>query len=371
MHHPIAFTLALLVAAGAVLGARPATPGARPTTSPSDPIVGVEARLETPPMPHAGDSADDPAIWIHPVDDHKSLILGTDKQGGLHVYDTDGTPLQLASDGCRPNNVDVLYGFVLDGRKVDLAVASVRRPKAEGVKVWRIDPDARRLIDITSNGVIPVLDRTAPYGICTYRSARDGRCYFFVNNYDGRVEQYQLTDAGAGRVGAGKVRAFELGSIVEGCVADDELGFFYVAQEQVGIWKYGAEPDAGQKRVCVARIGEHGLARDIEGLAIYYASGGRGYLIASSQGNNQFKVYRREGDNAFLLTIDPKAGTIDDVSDTDGIAVTNRGISPRFPRGMFIVQDGSNEKENQNFKLYDWQEIAGQRLIIDTIWAPR
>ncbi|PYK99620.1 MAG: hypothetical protein DME19_08030 [Verrucomicrobia bacterium] len=30
-----------------------------------------------------------------------------------------------------------------------------------------------------------------------------------------------------------------------GCVADDELGLFYVAEEAAGIWKFGAEPDAG------------------------------------------------------------------------------------------------------------------------------
>src|SRR5437867_12086810 len=51
-------------------------------------------------------------------------------------------------------------------------------------------------------------------------------------------------------------------------------------------------------------------------LAIYYAGGARGYLIASSQGNNTYKVYESGGENRFVLTIEPKAGRLDDVSDT-------------------------------------------------------
>src|SRR4051812_38330773 len=64
-----------------------------------------------------------------------------------------------------------------------------------------------------------------------------------------------------------------------------------VAEETVGIWKYGAEPDLGSTRSLAARVGEHGLEADVEGLTIYYASGTKGYLIASSQGAGTFKIY--------------------------------------------------------------------------------
>jgi 3-phytase len=149
-------------------------------------------------------------------------------------------------------------------------------------------------------------------------------------------------------------------------VADDELGFLYVAQETVGIWKFGAEPDASAEGRLVARVGEHGLMADVEGLAIYYATQGRGYLIASSQGNNTYKVYERGGDNRYVLTIDPQGGRIDDVSDTDGIDVTSCPTSRQFGKGLFVVQDGANEGGNQNFKLYAWEDIAGANLLIDT-----
>jgi phytase-like protein len=67
----------------------------------------------------------------------------------------------------------------------------------------------------------------------------------------------------------------------------------------------------------------------------------------------------------------PKERRIDDVSDTDGIAVTNRPTSGQFPRGVFVAQDGKNAGGNQNFKLYAWEDIAGTRLIVDTSWSPR
>jgi 3-phytase len=89
-------------------------------------------------------------------------------------------------------------------------------------------------------------------------------------------------------------------------------------------------------------------------------------LIASSQGNNTFKVFERGGENRYELDIDPLGGRIDDVSDTDGIAVTGCPTSSQFAQGVFIVQDGDNAGGNQNFKLYAWEDIAGTNLLIDT-----
>jgi 3-phytase len=59
-----------------------------------------------------------------------------------------------------------------------------------------------------------------------------------------------------------------------------------------------------------------------------------------------------------------------DVQETDGIAVTSRPTSRRFPKGLFIAQDGRNEPR-QNFKLFAWEDIAGADLLIDTSWSPR
>jgi 3-phytase len=324
-----------------------------------------KASIETEPVPSEGDAADDPAIWVHPIDPARSLVLGTDKKGGLNVFDLDGRCLQVVSNGSRPNNVDVLYGFPLGGKLVDLCVAGTRFKDKQGLGFWRVDPETRRLSEIGPVPAFPVFGGGEPYGSCVYRSPRDRAFYVFVSNKDGDVEQYRLEVEGE-TIRGKRVRVIKVGSQVEGCVADFDLGHLFVGEEDVGIWKYGAEPDSGPDRTLVARVGENGLVADVEGLAIYYASGSKGYLIASSQGNDSFKVFERDGSNAFVATIDPEAGAIDDVGETDGIEVTNVATSARFPRGLFVVQDGKPKNGKQNFKFFAWDEVAGDRLRVDT-----
>jgi myo-inositol-hexaphosphate 3-phosphohydrolase len=38
--------------------------------------------METQPVGHGGDAADDPAIFVHPTDPARSAIIATDKKGG-------------------------------------------------------------------------------------------------------------------------------------------------------------------------------------------------------------------------------------------------------------------------------------------------
>ncbi|QEH38296.1 3-phytase precursor [Aquisphaera giovannonii] len=330
-------------------------------------VLTPSAAVETEPVPSEGDAADDPAIWIHPEDPARSLVLGTDKKGGLHAYSLDGRCRQAISPGSRPNNVDILYGFDLAGRKVDLAIASVGKGgKAAGVKAWTIDPADGRLAELSEEETFRTFDGGVPYGICTYRSPRDGANYVFVTDREGVVEQYRLeaaTDGGPG-IRATRVRAFRVGSQAEGIVADRERGRLYIGEEDVGIWEYGAEPGDGEARRAVARVGEHGLAADVEGLAIYYGRDGKGYLLASSQGNSTLVVYDRSGDHAYVATIDPKPGMAEDIDETDGLDVTNERTSSRFPNGFLVVQDGKCTGR-QNFKLFAWDEVAGGRLLVD------
>jgi 3-phytase len=330
------------------------------------PTATPQAVIETEAVPSRGDAADDPAIWIHPDNPAQSLVLGTDKKGGLNVFDLDGRRLQIVSDGARPNNADVLYGFPLGDRPVDLVVAGTRSKARPGVAFWRIDPQNRRLTELGPLPAFTVFGGREPYGSCVYKSHRDQSFYVFITSKDGDVEQYRLEADGQTAIRAQRVRSFHVGSTCEGCVADSELGSLYVAEEKVGIWKYGAEPAAGTSGTLVAKVGDHGLTADVEGLTIYYGSDSKGYLIASSQGAGTFQVYDRTGSNAFVLAIDPSSGTIGDVGETDGIDVTNVATSSRFPRGLFVCQDGRGKNGFQNFKFFAWDQIAGDRLIVDT-----
>jgi 3-phytase len=363
---PFSATTVILASAVAAELARPADPAgfvARPA-----------ARVATEPTKDAGDSYDDPAVWLHPTDPAKSLILGTNKKGGLHAFDMDGREVQVVTPGCLPDNVDVMYGFPLRGRPTDIAVAGCRQKGKPCVRVWAIDADTGRLAEVTGPDGIAVFGGGVPYGSCTYHSRATGRFYFFVNHKSGKYEQYVLGWVAGGRVDAVKVREFAVGSVAEGCVADDETGALYVAEEDVGVWRFSAEETGGDSRTLIAKVGENGLKDDVEGVTIYSAAGGKGYLIVSSQGNNTFKLYDRGPGNRFVGTIDPAQGTLGGTFDTDGIAVANRPTSARFPKGVFVAQDGvSKEAGNrkQSFKLFAWDEIAGGTLLVDPAWSPR
>jgi 3-phytase len=327
--------------------------GAAPLTMKDD-LEAVHATVETDPVPHAGDAADDPAIWVNPENPSLSAIIGTDKAGGIAVYDLDGKQLQYLPDGLM-DNVDLRVDFPLDGGKAVLVTASNR--KDNSIAMYRLDPATRQLTNVAAR---VIKHGITVYGMCMYRSAKTGKLYYFGNGKSGEVEQYELFDSG-GKVDAKKVRSFKLGSTVEGCVADDELGHFYISEEAVGIWKYGAEPDAGTNRSQVGKVGDGNLLADVEGLTIAYGRDGTGHLIASSQGNHSYVVYRREGNNEFVRKFRVAAGGgIDGAEETDGIDVTTANLGPAFPHGVFVAQDGFNDKGNQNFKLVPFQMIIKQ-----------
>ncbi len=361
--------LSVIVIVLAVAGARSVqfeSAAAQPPSDATEPCVQPVAVVQTEPVPSRGDAADDPAIWIHPDDPALSLVLGTDKKGGLNVFDLEGKRLQIVSDGTRPNNVDVLYSVPLARSTIDLAIAGTRSKAKAGVTIWRIDSRTRQLSELGPVPAFTVFGGGEPYGSCVYRSPRDKACYVFITSKAGDVEQYRLETSDQAAIGGTMVRKIHVGSTIEGCVADFDLGYLYVSEEAVGIWKYGAEPDAGSRRTPAARVGEHGLKADVEGLTIYYASGSKGYLIASSQGASTFKVYERDGTNAFVQTIDPGGDSSLDVGETDGIDVANVSTSSRFAHGLFVCQDGRQRNGRQNFKFFAWEDIAGNRLLIDT-----
>jgi 3-phytase len=336
----------------------------------NNPIGKITASVETDPVPSDGDAADDPAIWVHPTDPSLSLIIGTDKKGGLAVYDLTGKQIQYLPDG-RMNNVDLRYDFSLSGKPVDLVTTGNR--SADTIVAYRVNPQTRNLENVSGQGFKVGI---SVYGSCMYHSPVNGKYYVYVDSQSGKVEQWELIDNSSGGVEGELVRTFEVGSQTEGCVADDDTGDFYIGEENVGVWKYGAEPGDGDSRSKIDSTGSGGhLTADVEGLTIYYASGETGYLIASSQGSNEFVVYERQGNHKYIMTFKVAAGNgIDAVSETDGIDVTNFSLGPIFPHGLFVAQDGRNDDGNQNYKLVSWEAIANSvdpPLVIDTSENPR
>lgn len=416
----------------------------------------VEPRLETPRLfnDDAGGNADadDPAIWVHPSASQNSVVIATKKDAGLSVYNLRGTQVQAIAAPPAPspndrvgrfNNVDVLYGFRLGTRQVDLAVVTDRG--SDKLRIYTINPQQAAagrapLTDVTAPNALFVFsanqaevnEQTSAYGLAVHRDRQSGRSFAYVSQRSRtKIAQVELLDAGNGRVVYRKVQELTLprnfrlpnGTTwtpcedpgdqpqVEGMVVDQERGILYAGQEDVGIWKMGLQLNTAVPRL-VDKVREYGvpytynteeeecvinygadpgyggnhLSADVEGLTIYYAAGSRGYLLASSQGDNTFAVYEQLGNNRYLGSFRlGNSGGIDGVQESDGAAVINVPLGQAFPRGLLVTQDGQNTPEvldgsgevraNTNFKFTPWPSVAGAfpapLQVSPNSWNPR
>ncbi|MGH1392437.1 MAG: phytase [Trichormus sp.] len=358
------------------------------------------------PVVERNADADDPAIYVNASDPSASLVLTVAKNAGVRVYDLSGNLLQTINPGdIRYNNIDLQYGFKLGGETIDIAVASDRNN--DKLVFFKINPNpttpGEYLQDITDSSIGTLFqnapfeppyssDERSAYGVALYRSPVSNDYYVFVNRREtGDIAQFRLIDQGNGKIGAERVREFTIPTDAgidpqtEGMVADQELGYLYIGQENVGIWKFDAEPNGQNTGKLIDKIKDLGgsnLTDDVEGLTIYYGKDGTGYLLVSSQGDNTFAVYSREGNNEYLGRFAVgNNGSIDSVQESDGADVVNVPLGANFPFGLFVTQDGSNdparlveddgelENVNTNFKFIPWENIAHafpQPLVIDT-----
>lgn len=440
------FALAIL---GAALLAAPATQAD---------IKNVVATLETRAFhdDEAGGNADadDPAIWVNHQERGRSLVIATLKEGGLAVFNLKGEEIQHIAapppprDGDKPgrfNNVDLLLGFDLNGKKADLAIVSDRG--LDRLRIYAINPGYAAsglppLKDVTAPELAAtpwvfsanqdeVNDQTTAYGVAatnfegygpasavvSQRSRTQLRRVVFFANKAGQVG-YKLRDI------LKLPNEFKLPNKamwtpcqdddgqeaqVEGMVIDGLHGVLYAAQEQVGIWRISFTNGLGSKPKLIDKVRSYGqpyertwvaedeeyacefkdepgfggtvLTADAEGLAIYPGKFGKGYLLASSQGDSTFAVYQRDGENTYLggfQAVDD--GKIDGAQHCDGAAVTNYALGADFPNGLLVLHDGENTPDaldesgearaNTNFKFVPWPSVANafdKPLSIDTL----
>lgn len=326
------------------------------------PLPAVQAVVETVPSPSNG--ASDVAIWLHPTDLAESTILGADDQGGLMIYDLNGEIVQMF-EGMGIEGLDLRYNVPLDGGLITLVAAGVANEKR--VLFYRVDPASRRLQALNEATINVRVD-----SLCLYRSAATEQFYMFITTDYGVVEQYELAYDGTAMQPT-QVRQFNVGGELEGCVADDSLGQLYITEQEIGLWKYGAEPDAGLTRRLVDMAGGAHLSAEVEGLALYSGAEDSGYLVVSNQGSNNFAVYDRQGDNAYLGAFEIVASdAIDEIDRAAGLDIANMPLGTAFGNGLLVVSDNFNGEENRNFKLLDWGSIATSlNLTVDTSFDPQ
>lgn len=266
---------------------------------------------------------DDLCIWQHPVDPALSTIITSDKSANrIFVYDLEGQLLN-SNEVSKPGNVDIRSNFPLGEDRVDLVVVN-QRNDGERLVAFRVDPQTRELVRVDRGDLM-----TGPnYGGCLYHSKKSDRFYFFSTSEDAPTEQYELKDDGTGQVISTKVRSLPVGKS-EGAVADDIAGIVYVAEEEKGIWKIGAEPDDPTTGELIMSVGQGGIQGDLEGVTLTATTNGDKYLVFSDQGASTFHVLPLDGST---LT---KRFAIDGVKETDGIDLVTTPLGDKYPHGVF------------------------------------
>lgn len=382
-----------------------ALPAAAAAQRPASAPRAVTAKFETPPLyddEAGGDAdADDPAIWVHPTDPARSRVVVTAKNGGLRVYDLRGRQTQSFATPDAPgpddepgrfNNVDLVSGFPLRGRLVDLAVVTDRG--RDTLRFYRIDDGV--LTDVTATDVPFAFNATqdevdaeaTAYGLATFRAGADflavasrrhtpelGMFRLVAKGATvtyRRVDRLVLPDTFALKDGSSWTPCLEPGELpqVEGMTVDPTLGVLYAAQEDVALWRvsvaggrFAATPRMVERtreygvpatydpetEECAfdwaADPGEGGrIAADVEGVTIYRKGLFGGTLLVSSQGDDTFYTYDR-------LTLRPLGrfavadGRVDGSQECDGAAVTSTPL-PGFPGGLLVVHDGQETPDS-------------------------
>jgi 3-phytase len=351
----------------------PATPATSPAPAATPATAGpVEPARATARVAH---DPDDPAVWVHPTDPGRSLILGTDKierVGGLYVFGLDGAVRQTIAPLDRPNNVDVEYGVDAPGGPIDIAVVTERM--RHRLRVFRIHGDDGRLEDLAPRG-LPVLggmrgDRQEPMGIALYKRPRDGAVFAIVAPKLGGAAdylwQYRLRfDAGAPT--ATLVRRFgafsRLGprqgveGEIEAVAVDDELGYVVYADERFALRKWPADPDDPARDRELAVFGREHYLGDREGLAILRRGDGTGLIVSSDQvdGGTRLMIYPRQGrpgaphDHPLVAIVPTTADA------TDGLEVLAEPL-PGFDGGLLVMMNS----RPRNFLLFPWAAVASR-----------
>ncbi|MFQ5650604.1 MAG: phytase [bacterium] len=308
-------------------------------------------------------TADDPALWIHPTNSARSIIIGTDKVAGIFVWDLNGTELQHIEQGTQSNNVEVKTGVVFAGERVDIVAANLRG--AGKLAVFKVNPDYTgsdvlvQIADMNSENNDIQADS---YGFGLYRRPADGALFVFERpKNEGAIRQYRIVDDGTPNgVLVTPVRDLNYsGGVAEGFVVDDEMGFIYISEEAKGVHKYLVDPAMSSDPIALFAT-DDGIAGDREGLGLYACSDSTGYLLLSSQGNSTIKIYERQGDNRFLKTVIPANADGDFGLGTDGLDVTSSAAGPNLPNGFVVV----HEEAGSRFHVYDWARFAGDDLTI-------
>ncbi|MDP4709878.1 MAG: phytase [Saprospiraceae bacterium] len=311
---------------------------------------------ETAPVGSSGDAADDMAVYVDLEDGQKSILVGTDKQRGLELYDLEGRLLQSFPLG-RINNVDIAR---IAGSERAWVGGSNRTDNT--IALYFLQKDPLELIPASASPAKVAMSEV--YGFCWMAFANEH--YAVVSGTEGEIEIFRVSERSDKTLEAILWRQFKLPGQTEGLVFDRIGGQLYLAEENGGIWRWDPAQPGQDAQLLIPLSEQPHFKADLEGLAIYYAQDQIRYLLVSSQGNHRYGVFEiapngLDYQGVFRTQATPKT---DASQETDGIEIVSCPLGSLFPSGILLVQDGKNTapgqgRQHQNFKIIDWRDIAG------------
>nr|BDT36449.1 phytase [Myxococcus sp. MH1] len=344
MRHPLILALAAFLS-GAAASAQP---------------VRVSPVRQTTPDPGAsGANLRDVAIWVGSADGGTDSLLLTaydNANSGLFTFGLDGQQVESDFDG--PTlGISLRDGFRLGNDTLSLAVTA---NSVNGLSAYRVD-GRRATNKVERINVAPLVNNSTQFNsVALYRSPSSGRFYVFAGNPSGSLLQFELSGEDGGMSATLARDALDVGGAITGLVADEELGYVYVVQSGVAIWRYNAEPNGGTSRTEVASLTGTGrnLSGSVSRLALYRGANAQGYLLAADTTSNSFGVLDRRT-YAFLGSFQMVAGDggIGAVESPFALAVSAQPVGPEFLDGLFVAQDSDNSNQ-QNLKLVGWDKVA-------------
>ena len=381
----------------------------------------IEAVAETKPIPAGKESSDDVAIWLNSVNPDQSRIIGVSKnkkkrggQAGVGLYRMDGSEVQFILHD-RLNNVDLRYDFPYQGGHIDIAAASNRDKRA--ITVFRVEENELKLLaDLKLVNAKGDHIEEEPYGFCLgLEKGSRYRLYAFSPMKNGRIYQHQLVED-EGALQAKFVRIIDTSLYLsreldqhliaitvketiydevlpkdllvaevieelderfqlEGCVVDDAFGFLYYGMENLGVWKVRISPRLRSKPVLITQVlrakSEPGarqlppnvprVINDIEGMAMHYGPSGKGALVVSIQGLDEFAFFGRQN-HEYLGSFKIRFTSKDPVTETDGFDLLSSSVGSSFPEGVLVVHDhhntdGAGNLLNGNYKIVSLADV--------------
>lgn len=380
-------------------------------------VISYESSYETTPIPEGYETTDDAAIWVHPKDTSKSLVLGVSKNkikegayAGLGIYNLQGEELRFIK-GDRLNNVDLRYSFRFKNKKFDIAAASNRDIK--GVSLFLINAQGKipYVESISLNDSLGKL-KEEPYGLCMakwnksffiFMPMKSGKVFqyeviegdslqvnyiktldlrkYVTREYDKILNSVTITDLMAEKELSGQelidtlVKKLSKRFQLEGCVSDDLNQTLYVGMEQLGVFKFEMNKKLNNPKLILKvkhskydnvkipfKYNEPRITNDIEGLSLLQISKERSYLFVSVQGMDEYAIIRQK-DNKYLGSFKSHYKN-DDVTQTDGIAVSAHSLGEDFKSGLMVLHDHHNT-ENGTLKKANYKFLSLEKIIKD------